>query len=136
MSNNNQNEQQPEPTVVVPTVKKPQEECQKTEEKECNNSHQKECENLHSKEDNNLHSYLNKCPRWLRIVLSIALLVAAYKWFPILEILQIFTFVVIVPLLVLSLVGLVTADTYNSIVEALDAVKNKVADEAKKAATA
>jgi len=36
---------------------------------------------------------------------------------------------------VLSLVGLVTADTYNSIVEALDAVKNKVADEAKKAAT-
>lgn len=105
----------------------PKEECQKTPENKCENSQKLE--------DENLHSLLNKVPRWLRITLSIALLVAAYKWFPVLEILQVFCFVVMVPLLILSLLGLVSRDTYNIIVESMDTVKEKVKAEAQKAAT-
>jgi hypothetical protein len=79
---------------------------------------------------------LNKVPRWLRIALSIALLVAAYKWLPVLEILQVFFFVVTIPLLILTILGLVTRDTYNIIIESMDTVKEKVKAEAQKAATA
>jgi Flp pilus assembly protein TadB len=126
-----------DPNTIKPetTTEQPKEECQKTPENKCENLHQKECKNSQKSEDEKLHSLLNKVPRWLRIVLSIALLVAAYKWFPVLEILQVFCFVVIVPLLILSLVGVITADTYNAIVEAMDNVKDKVKQEAQKAAT-
>ena len=129
-----QNETNGPETIVTPaldpnTIKTetPREECQKTPENKCENSQKLE--------DQNLHSLLNKVPRWLRITLSIALLVAAYKWFPVLEILQVFCFVVMVPLLILSLLGLVSRDTYNIIVESMDTVKEKVKAEAQKAAT-
>lgn len=129
-----QNETNGPETIVTPaldpnTIKTetPKEECQKTPENKCENSQKLE--------DQNLHSLLNKVPRWLRITLSIALLVAAYKWFPVLEILQVFCFVVMVPLLILSLLGLVSRDTYNIIVESMDTVKEKVKAEAQKAAT-
>jgi len=111
-------------SVVTPETDAVKEECQKTPEKKCENSQKSE--------DENLHSLLNKVPRWLRIVLSIALLVAAYKWFPVLEILQVFCFVVIIPVLILTLLGFVAKDTYNSIVEAMDKVKEKVKQEAEK----
>lgn len=111
-----------------PTTEQPKEECQKTPENKCENSQKFE--------DENLHSLLNKVPRWLRITLSIALLVAAYKWLPVLEILQVFFFVVTIPLLILTILGLVTRDTYNIIVESMDTVKEKVKAEAQKAATA
>lgn len=133
MQQNETNTNGPE-TIVTPaldpnTIKTetPREECQKTPENKCENSQKLE--------DQNLHSLLNKVPRWLRITLSIALLVAAYKWFPVLEILQVFCFVVMVPLLILSLLGLVSRDTYNIIVESMDTVKEKVKAEAQKAAT-
>lgn len=133
MQQNETNTNGPE-TIVTPaldpnTIKTetPKEECQKTPENKCENSQKLE--------DENLHSLLNKVPRWLRITLSIALLVAAYKWFPVLEILQVFCFVVMVPLLILSLLGLVSRDTYNIIVESMDTVKEKVKAEAQKAAT-
>lgn len=133
MQQNETNTNGPE-TIVTPaldpnTIKTetPKEECQKTPENKCENSQKLE--------DQNLHSLLNKVPRWLRITLSIALLVAAYKWFPVLEILQVFCFVVMVPLLILSLLGLVSRDTYNIIVESMDTVKEKVKTEAQKAAT-
>lgn len=133
MQQNETNTNGPE-TIVTPaldpnTIKTetPKEECQKTPENKCENSQKLE--------DQNLHSLLNKVPRWLRITLSIALLVAAYKWFPVLEILQVFCFVVMVPLLILSLLGLVSRDTYNIIVESMDTVKQKVKAEAQKAAT-
>lgn len=133
MQQNETNTNGPE-TIVTPaldpnTIKTetPKEECQKTPENKCENSQKLEEENL--------HSLLNKVPRWLRITLSIALLVAAYKWFPVLEILQVFCFVVMVPLLILSLLGLVSRDTYNIIVESMDTVKEKVKAEAQKAAT-
>lgn len=112
-----------EPVVEQTTT----EECQKTDENKCQNSQ--------ISDDKKLHSLLDKVPRWLRIILSVALLVAAYKWFPVLEILQVFCFVVIVPLVILTLIGFVTRDTYNSIVEAMDTVKEKVVTETKKAAT-
>lgn len=137
-----QNETNGPETIVTPaldpnTIKTetPKEECQKTPENKCENLHQNKCENSQKLEDQNLHSLLNKVPRWLRITLSIALLVAAYKWFPVLEILQVFCFVVMVPLLILSLLGLVSRDTYNIIVESMDTVKEKVKAEAQKAAT-
>lgn len=133
MQQNETNTNGPE-TIVTPaldpnTIKTetPKEECQKTPENKCENSQKLE--------DQNLHSLLNKVPRWLRITLSIALLVAAYKWLPVLEILQVFCFVVMVPLLILSLLGLVSRDTYNIIVESMDTVKEKVKAEAQKAAT-
>lgn len=133
MQQNETNTNGPE-TIVTPaldpnTIKTetPKEECQKTPENKCENSQKLE--------DEKLHSLLNKVPRWLRITLSIALLVAAYKWFPVLEILQVFCFVVMVPLLILSLLGLVSRDTYNIIVESMDTVKEKVKAEAQKAAT-
>ena len=112
-----------EPVVEQTTT----EECQKTDENKCQNSQ--------ISDDKKLHSLLDKVPRWLRIILSVALLVAAYKWFPVLEILQVFCFVVIIPLVILTLIGFVTRDTYNSIVEAMDTVKEKVVTETKKAAT-
>lgn len=120
-----------EPVVEQTTT----EECQKTDENKCQNLHEKECQNSQISDDKKLHSLLDKVPRWLRIILSVALLVAAYKWFPVLEILQVFCFVVIIPLVILTLIGFVTRDTYNSIVEAMDTVKEKVVTETKKAAT-
>ena len=138
MQQNETNSNGPE-TIVTPaldpsqiktetTTEQPKEECQKTPENKCQNSQKFE--------DEKLHSLLNKVPRWLRITLSIALLVAAYKWLPVLEILQVFFFVVTVPLLILTILGLVTRDTYNIIVESMDTVKEKVKAEAQKAATA
>lgn len=133
MQQNETNSNGPE-TIVTPALdpnqiktETPKEECQKTPENKCENSQKLE--------DQNLHSLLNKVPRWLRITLSIALLVAAYKWLPVLEILQVFFFVVTIPLLILTILGLVTRDTYNIIVESMDTVKEKVKAEAQKAAT-
>jgi hypothetical protein len=68
-----------------------------------------------------------------RIVLAGLLIIAMVKWLPIVEIMEVFFMVVIIPLVLLSLVGVIGNDTYNMITTQIDKVKEKVKEEVDKA---
>lgn len=70
-----------------------------------------------------------------RIVLAGILIIAMVKWLPIVEIMEVFFMVVIIPLVLLSLVGLIGNDTYNMITKQIDKVKEEVKKKVDEATT-
>jgi hypothetical protein len=81
----------------------------------------------------------NNLPSWARILLSIGVAASTIKWFPIIELLELFLLIVVVPLGFLTFVGLLSKETSNTIVSTWTLVCNtlrtQVKDAAKAAAT-
>lgn len=83
----------------------------------------------------NFKDVYDTLPRWARILLAIIVATAIYKFVPIVEILTLFFWATLVPIVFLFLLGVISAETYDSICEGManlkDAVKQKMAEENK-----
>ena len=49
-------------------------------------------------------------PSWARMLIGVGILVSIVKWFPIVELLELFAYVVIIPLGFLTFLGIVSAE--------------------------
>lgn len=83
----------------------------------------------------NFKDVYDTLPRWARIILAIIVATAIYKFVPIVEILTLFFWATLVPIVFLFLLGVISTETYDSICEGManlkDAVKEKMAEENK-----
>jgi uncharacterized protein YacL len=83
----------------------------------------------------NFKDVYDTLPRWARILLAIIVATAIYKFVPIVEILTLFFWATLVPIVFLFLLGVISTETYDSICEGManlkDAVKQKMAEENK-----
>ena len=65
-------------------------------------------------------------PSWARMLIGVGILVSIVKWFPIVELLELFAYVVIVPLGFLTFLGIVSAETTNGVVNSWNVVCNTI----------
>jgi uncharacterized protein YacL len=83
----------------------------------------------------NFKDVYDTLPRWARILLAIIVATAIYKFVPIVEILTLFFWATLVPIVFLFLLGVISTETYDSICDGManlkDAVKQKMAEENK-----
>lgn len=68
----------------------------------------------------------DKAPDWAKLLLAIASIIAIVKWFPIVELLQLFFYVVIIPLGLLMAIGFVSHEAFDSFIETYKAVIEKL----------
>lgn len=68
----------------------------------------------------------DKAPDWAKLLLAIASIIAIVKWFPIVELLQLFFYVVIIPLGLLMAIGFVSHEAFDSFIETYRAVIEKL----------
>ncbi len=74
-------------------------------------------------------------PSWARMLIAFGVLASIVKWFPIAELLQLFAYVVIVPLGFLTFLGIVSAETTNGVVTAWNTVVNTIRERTAELAT-
>ena len=55
-------------------------------------------------------------PTWARMGLTVGILASIVKWFPIIELLELFLMIVVVPLGFLTFLGLMSKETSNTVV--------------------
>ena len=65
-------------------------------------------------------------PSWARMLIGVGILFSIVKWFPIVELLELFSYIVIVPLGFLTFLGLVSAETTNGVVKSWNLVVNTI----------
>ena len=68
----------------------------------------------------------DKAPDWAKLLLAIASIISIVKWFPIVELLQLFFYVVIIPLGLLMAIGFVSHEAFDSFIETYKAVIEKL----------
>ena len=61
-------------------------------------------------------------PTWARMGLTIGILASIVKWFPIIELLELFLMIVVIPLGFLTFLGLMSKETSNTVVNTWTAV--------------
>jgi hypothetical protein len=71
---------------------------------------------------------------WARIIVYVAIIGVIIKFTPILDILEFFLYFFIVPLVFLSCIGLISADTVNMIKKSIDEAKEVAREKIKEAA--
>ena len=65
-------------------------------------------------------------PSWARMLIAFGIVASIIKWFPITELLQLFAYVVIIPLGFLTFLGIVSAETTNGVTAAWNTVVNTI----------
>ena len=78
----------------------------------------------------------NALPGWARIIFVGGMLASIIKWFPIIELLELFLLIVVIPLGFLTFVGLISKETSNTIVSTWTMVCNLLRKEIKEASQA
>lgn len=68
----------------------------------------------------------DKAPDWAKFLLAFGTIFAIVKWFPIVEILQLFFYIVIIPLGLLLAVGFISMETFDSFCEIYQQVVAKL----------
>jgi uncharacterized membrane protein len=68
----------------------------------------------------------DKAPDWAKLLLAIASIIAIIKWFPIVELLQLFFYIVIIPLGLFMAIGFVSHEAFDSFIETYRAVIEKL----------
>jgi uncharacterized membrane protein len=68
----------------------------------------------------------DKAPDWAKLLLAIASIIAIVKWFPIVELLQLFFYIVIIPLGLLMAIGFVSHEAFDSFIETYKSVIEKL----------
>ena len=85
----------------------------------------------------NFNEIYKDLPRWSKILLSLVVVTAIYKFVPIVELLTLFFWAVMVPVVFLFMLGVISNETYDSICDGISgiksAVKTKLEEEAKAA---
>lgn len=74
-------------------------------------------------------------PSWARMLIAFGVLASIVKWFPIAELLQLFAYVVIIPLGFLTFLGIVSAETTNGVATAWNTVVNTIRERTRELAT-
>jgi hypothetical protein len=74
-------------------------------------------------------------PSWARMLIAFGVVASIIKWFPIAELLQLFGYVVIVPLGFLTFLGIVSAETTNGVAQAWNTVVNTIRERTTELAT-
>jgi hypothetical protein len=77
----------------------------------------------------------NALPGWARMIFIGGFLASIIKWFPIIELLELFLLIVVVPLGFLTFVGLISKETSNTIIATWTMVCNLLRKEIKEAGT-
>ena len=75
-------------------------------------------------------------PTWARMGLTIGILASIVKWFPIIELLELFLMIVVIPLGFLTFLGLMSKETSNTVVNTWTAVCAGLREEIKNAGKA
>ena len=75
----------------------------------------------------------NALPGWARIIFVGGMLASIIKWFPIIELLELFLLIVVIPLGFLTFVGLISKETSNTIVSTWTMVCSLLRKEIKEA---
>lgn len=65
-------------------------------------------------------------PTWARMLIAFGVIASVIKWFPIIELLELFSYIVIIPLGFLTFCGIVSKETTNGVVEAWNTVVNTI----------
>lgn len=73
---------------------------------------------------------LNNLPLWAKLILAIGAVIIFIKFFPILDLIQLFFYVVIAPLGFLTAVGFISMEAANSFAETCRIVSQKLKDAA------
>jgi hypothetical protein len=73
---------------------------------------------------------LLQLPTWAKLVLAIGSLVIFIKFFPILDLIQLFLYVVIIPLGFFTAIGVISSEAANSFTETCREVSNKLREAA------
>ena len=65
-------------------------------------------------------------PSWARMLIGVGIVASIVKWFPIVELLELFSYIVIIPLGFLTFLGIVSAETTNGVVNSWNIVCNTI----------
>lgn len=81
----------------------------------------------------NVKEELQNLPTWAKLVLAIGTLIIVIKWFPILDLINLFLYVVVIPLGFLTALGFVSSEAANSFMSTCNMVSEKLKDAANQA---
>jgi hypothetical protein len=73
---------------------------------------------------------LGNLPLWARLVLAVGALIIFIKFFPILDLIQLFLYIVIIPLGFFTAIGFISMEAANSFTETCKVVSQKLKDAA------
>ena len=77
----------------------------------------------------------NNLPGWARMLFMAGIAASIIKWFPIVELLELFLLIVVIPLGFLTFVGLISKETSNTIVSTWTLVCDLLRKEVREATT-
>jgi len=100
------------PKVDTPKVEAPKEETPKVETPKT--------------EVKSFNEIYKDLPRWSKILLSLVVISAIYKFVPIVELLTLFFWAVMVPVVFLFMLGVISSETYDSICDGITGIKKAV----------
>ena len=75
----------------------------------------------------------DELPSWARVLFTVGIICSIVKWFPIVELLEVFLYVVVIPLGFLTMVGLLSAETSNAFVATYTSVLTALRKQLKEA---
>lgn len=76
-----------------------------------------------------LKEMYDNTPRWAKVVVALLIMLGIYKWTPIFQLVTAFLYVVLLPAFFLYLMGFISNETYNSLIEGLESIKVKVQEQ-------
>jgi hypothetical protein len=77
----------------------------------------------------------DELPTWARVLFTVGIICSIIKWFPIVELLEIFLYVVVIPLGFLTMVGLLAEETSNNFIGTWTSVTNAIRAKIKESAS-
>lgn len=119
---NNDTEQNPEQSQS-PSSQKVENTEQKT--KETNTSAPKSTE----QKPKSLKEMYENTPRWAKVVVALLIMLGIYKWTPIFQLVTAFLYVVLLPAFFLYLMGFISNEAYNSLLDGIESIKIKVQEQ-------
>ncbi|MFZ9588851.1 MAG: hypothetical protein ACO28V_03900 [Chitinophagaceae bacterium] len=76
-----------------------------------------------------LKEMYHNTPRWAKVVVALLIMLGIYKWTPIFQLVTAFLYIVLLPAFFLYLMGFISNETYNSLIEGLESIKVKVQEQ-------
>ena len=119
---NNDTEQNPEQSQS-PSSQKVEDTEQKT--KETKTSAPKSTE----QKPKSLKEMYENTPRWAKVVVALLIMLGIYKWTPIFQLVTAFLYVVLLPAFFLYLMGFISNEAYNSLLDGIESIKIKVQEQ-------
>jgi cation transport ATPase len=119
---NNETEQNPEQTQS-PVSDKVENTEQKTEEKKTAKAKSTE------QKSKSLKEMYDNTPRWAKVVVALLIMLGIYKWTPIFQLVTAFLYIVLLPAFFLYLMGFISNEAYDSLLEGIDSIKIKIQEQ-------